>query len=278
MDALKGEETSCSLDKSKEINKTYIISAPKSNASSSASFSGARLTLQRRKTNSKGPELSSDLQDTENQSEPHGKRLTLQRRTRAGSVEKGTPSAPEKKRAWVSSAVLSEPNSARTPGRLALLRSASLRDTESKRAPKDLLPPTNTPCRAAATEKSAVRPAHTVNSATAKVHAAHEQAKATSTPTGKTQFEKLSLKKEVFERLATRDVPKPVSLKQQQHPCMDRQKHLSTDSGKPQASSAKKVALISNQSKNLMMATTTPRSTQVRKTTAQTSSAMVTWS
>uniref|UniRef100_A0A8B9RDG8 Kinesin-like protein KIF14 n=1 Tax=Astyanax mexicanus TaxID=7994 RepID=A0A8B9RDG8_ASTMX len=214
MDALKGEETSCSLDKSnvKEINKTYIISAlnksaPRSNASST-SFSGARLTLQRRKTNSKGPELSSDLQDTENQSEPHGKRLTLQRRTRAGSVDKGTPSADEKKRAWVSSAVLSEPNSARTPGRLALLRSASLRDTESKRAPKDLLQPPNTPCTTAATEKSSTRPAQT-----AKVNAAHDQAKASSTPTGKTQFEKLSLKKEVFERLATRDVPKPVSLK-----------------------------------------------------------------
>ncbi|KAG9266797.1 kinesin-like protein KIF14 isoform X1 [Astyanax mexicanus] len=270
MDALKGEETSCSLDKSnvKEINKTYIISAlnksaPRSNASST-SFSGARLTLQRRKTNSKGPELSSDLQDTENQSEPHGKRLTLQRRTRAGSVDKGTPSADEKKRAWVSSAVLSEPNSARTPGRLALLRSASLRDTESKRAPKDLLQPPNTPCTTAATEKSSTRPAQT-----AKVNAAHDQAKASSTPTGKTQFEKLSLKKEVFERLATRDVPKPVSLKQ--HPCVDRSKHSSTDSGKPQASSSKKVPLINNQSKNLMMAVT-PRSTQVRKTTAQTSS------
>uniref|UniRef100_A0A8B9KD49 Kinesin-like protein KIF14 n=1 Tax=Astyanax mexicanus TaxID=7994 RepID=A0A8B9KD49_ASTMX len=179
MDALKGEETSCSLDKSnvKEINKTYIISAlnksaPRSNASST-SFSGARLTLQRRKTNSKGPD-------------------------------------------------------ARTP------------------APKDLLQPPNTPCTTAATEKSS-----------------------TSTPTGKTQFEKLSLKKEVFERLATRDVPKPVSLKQ--HPCVDRSKHSSTDSGKPQASSSKKVPLINNQSKNLMMAVT-PRSTQVRKTTAQTSS------
>ncbi|XP_072516112.1 kinesin-like protein KIF14 isoform X1 [Salminus brasiliensis] len=250
MDKLKYEETSC-LDKSKEINRTYIISAinqcgPKSSTSSTVSSRG-RLTLQRRKTNSKGAEHTSALENAENHSETHGKPLTLQRRTRTGSVDKGTPSTAEK-RAWVSSAVLSEPNS-RTPGRLALLRSASLRDTDPKRTAKDPLHPVNTAGKPA--EKSA------------KGDVAHDQGKSTSTPTGKTQFEKLSLKKEVFERLAARDFPKPESMKP---PGVERQKQSSTDTGKPVGSgTSTKKPLISQQSRNLMMAT--PRSTQVRKPT-----------
>ncbi|XP_036442255.1 kinesin-like protein KIF14 [Colossoma macropomum] len=257
MDDLKGDEVS-SLDKSKDINKTYIISAmtSKYGERSSIMSSRGRPTLQKRKTSTKGTEHTAALENTENRSDAHGKRLTLQRRTRTGSVDKGTPSAAEK-RAWASSAVLSEPNS-RAPGSLALLRSASLRDTEAKRTAKDVLQLVNTPSKT--TEKVA-RSAQSVGDV------AHDQGKTTSTPTGKTQFQKLSLKKEVFERLAVREVSRSVSVKPHS---VDRPKQSSTEIGKPLVPcTSNKRFLVSSQSRNLMA---TPRSTQVRKTSTQLSS------
>uniref|UniRef100_A0AAR2LZC1 Kinesin-like protein KIF14 n=2 Tax=Pygocentrus nattereri TaxID=42514 RepID=A0AAR2LZC1_PYGNA len=214
MDDLKSDIAS-SLNKSKEINKTYIISAmtSKYGERSSTMSSHGRLTLQKRKTSSKGAEHTA-VENPENRSDSHGKRLTLQRRTRTGSVDK---------------AVLSEPNS-RTPGSLALLRSASLRGTEAK-------------------------------------HVAHDQGKTTSTPTGKTRFEKICLKKEVFERLAVREVSRSVSVKSHG---VDRPKQTSTEIGKPLVPfTSNKKLLSSSQSRNPMA---TPRSTQVRKTSAQLSS------
>uniref|UniRef100_A0AAR2LDL4 Kinesin-like protein KIF14 n=1 Tax=Pygocentrus nattereri TaxID=42514 RepID=A0AAR2LDL4_PYGNA len=219
MDDLKSDIAS-SLNKSKEINKTYIISAmtSKYGERSSTMSSHGRLTLQKRKTSSKGAEHTA-VENPENRSDSHGKRLTLQRRTRTGSVDKGTPSTAEKT-AWAGSAVLSEPNS-RTPGSLALLRSASLRGTEAKRTAKDVLQPVNTPGKT--TEKVA-RSSQSVGDV------AHDQGKTTSTPTGKTRFEKICLKKEVFERLAVREVSRSVSVKSHG---VDRPKQTSTEIGKP---------------------------------------------
>ena len=75
------------------------------------------------------------------------------------------------------------------------------------------------------------------------------------------------MKKEVFERLAVRDVPKSVSTKPHS---MDRQKQSSTETGRPGAPcTSNKKFLVSNQSRNLLA---TPRSTQVRKNTTQMSS------
>ncbi|XP_017557881.2 kinesin-like protein KIF14 [Pygocentrus nattereri] len=256
MDDLKSDIAS-SLNKSKEINKTYIISAmtSKYGERSSTMSSHGRLTLQKRKTSSKGAEHTA-VENPENRSDSHGKRLTLQRRTRTGSVDKGTPSTAEKT-AWAGSAVLSEPNS-RTPGSLALLRSASLRGTEAKRTAKDVLQPVNTPGKT--TEKVA-RSSQSVGDV------AHDQGKTTSTPTGKTRFEKICLKKEVFERLAVREVSRSVSVKSHG---VDRPKQTSTEIGKPLVPfTSNKKLLSSSQSRNPMA---TPRSTQVRKTSAQLSS------
>uniref|UniRef100_A0AAR2JEB3 Kinesin-like protein KIF14 n=1 Tax=Pygocentrus nattereri TaxID=42514 RepID=A0AAR2JEB3_PYGNA len=253
MDDLKSDIAS-SLNKSKEINKTYIISAmtSKYGERSSTMSSHGRLTLQKRKTSSKGAEHTA-VENPENRSDSHGKRLTLQRRTRTGSVDKGTPSTAEKT-AWAGSAVLSEPNS-RTPGSLALLRSASLRGTEAKRTAKDVLQPVNTPGKT--TEKVA-RSSQSVGDV------AHDQGKTTSTPTGKTRFEKICLKKEVFERLAVREVSRSVSVKSHG---VDRPKQTSTEIGKPLVPfTSNKKLLSSSQSRNPMA---TPRSTQVRKTSAQ---------
>ncbi|MCJ8737973.1 hypothetical protein PDJAM_G00030320 [Pangasius djambal] len=209
------KETS-SLSNSKEINKTYIISSLSSRCDEAPS--AGRLTLQRRNTHSRntlgdGQEAS---ENTENQS--HGKRLTLQRRTRAGAGCTAKASHPHtssltEKRAWTCSKILSEPNSRTAPAPAPLpLRSASLRD---------VIKPGNTPAKT--TEKAQ---------------------KTFSTPTGKTQFDRISLKKEVFEKLSAKDQPKLLTPKQTG---VERQKQSSTDpnGGAIPGSANKKFPIIS---------------------------------
>lgn len=227
------EEVS-SLSSSKEINKTYIISTMTSRRDEASNAGAGRLTLQRRNTNSKNA-VGGDYEaceNTENQSQ--GKRLTLQRRTRAGSTDKGSrphPSGMTEKRAWTSSKILSEPNS-RT-GSAPPVRSASLR---LKNSTKDIIKPVNTP--GGTTEK---------------------EQKTFSTPTGKTQFERISLKKEVFEKLSVKDPPKVLTPKQTG---VERQKQSSAESsGGPIPGSANKKFPIISQNRSAISNT--------RKTTTQ---------
>lgn len=181
-----------SLGSSKEVNRTYIISSLTSRRDE-ASTSG-RLTLQRRTTNNKntGAGEQEASENTENQ-QSQGKRLTLQRRTRAGSTDKGShphTSTVTEKRAWTSSKVLSEPNS-RTGSVPLPLRSASLRERGLLNSTKDV----NTPVKT-----------------TEKVKNTDREQKTFLTPTGKTQFERISVKKEVFEKLSAKDPPKLLKL------------------------------------------------------------------
>ncbi|XP_066503711.1 kinesin-like protein KIF14 [Hoplias malabaricus] len=226
MDDSRGVETS-SLDKSKEINRTYVISAVTSTGSLPRG-----LSLQKRKTN----KHTVVQDDEENRSERSSKTLTLQRRTRTGSVDKGT-----EKRPWTNSSVLSEPNS-----RTALLRSESLRAAENKGTSKDSPQLPNTPRKT------------TGKISTARVE---DQSKTSSTPTGKTQFEKLSFKKQVFERLAGNvSNPKPV-----RHVVLEKTKHSSAETGRsldPASVHSNRKLLNNSQSRNMGP---TPRS-QVRKT------------
>lgn len=179
------EKEASSLSNSKEINKTYIISTLTTRCDEAPS--AGRLTLQRRNSkNTVGGDLGAS-ENTENR-ESHGKRLTLQRRTRAGagSADKGShphTSTMNQKRPWTSSKILSEPNS--REGSSGLLRSASLRENGLKTSVKDAAKPVNTPGKSAQKAQSTGR-----------------EQKTFSTPTGKTQFERISLKKEVFEKLS----------------------------------------------------------------------------
>ncbi|KAG7327749.1 hypothetical protein KOW79_009355 [Hemibagrus wyckioides] len=182
-----------SLGNSKEINKTYIISTLTNRRDEASSAS--RLTLQRRNTNNKST-VAGDQEASENTEnlQSDGKRLTLQRRTRAGAGSTGKASHPHtstmtEKRAWTSAKVLSEPNS-RT-GSVPPLRSASLRERGLKNSTKDAIKPVSTPVKCIEKAKSTDREQKTV-----------------STPTGKTQFERISVKKEVFEKLSAKDQPK----------------------------------------------------------------------
>ncbi|XP_041133033.1 kinesin-like protein KIF14 [Polyodon spathula] len=82
-----------SLDKSKEINKTYVVSAGKRfGGTPGTPRSEGRLTLQRRKPDCKGEQNDKEPDENdENKVEVPEKRLTLQRRTRTGSVDKSSP-------------------------------------------------------------------------------------------------------------------------------------------------------------------------------------------
>lgn len=232
------KEEISSLSNSKEINKTYIISTLTSRCDEVSNAGPGLLTLQRRNTNSKTT-MGGDHEACENtENQRQGKRLTLQRRTRAGSTDKGSHPHPHlpppqhtsgmtEKRAWTSSKILSEPNS-RT-GSAPPLRCASLK---LKNSTKEIIKPVNT--SGGTIEK---------------------EQKTFSTPTGKTQFERISLKKEVFERLSTKDQSK--ALKQSG---VERQKQSSGDL--IPGSANKKFPIISQNRSTIsnMRKTTTPLS------------------
>uniref|UniRef100_A0A6Q2XVY1 Kinesin-like protein KIF14 n=1 Tax=Esox lucius TaxID=8010 RepID=A0A6Q2XVY1_ESOLU len=139
----KGGDSS-SLDKSKMINTTYVVSAlSKSGGQRNGSPAPGRLTLQRRKTGNGTPVVE--------------KRLTLQRRNRTGSIDKSagcdiSKATEGSRQHWVSgtdphqSKVLSESNP-RTPGSAGVLRSFSLRETTSKSKPGEVVSLLNKPTK-----------------------------------------------------------------------------------------------------------------------------------
>ncbi|KAL1023324.1 hypothetical protein UPYG_G00039250 [Umbra pygmaea] len=211
------------VDESKALNKTqqrtptYVVSA----WSKSGGPGSGRLTLQRRKTGANGDKTTSEntMEVTQNNTPVTEKRLTLQRRTRTGSIDKNesndmSKAAERSRHRLVSSStecppskVLSESNS-RTPGGAAVLRSFSLRETPSNKSDVHV---SKTPakverCASRFTVKQA--PATSQLDVTAK-----DQTKTFSTPTRKTPFEKITAKKDAFERLAGKVAPKAVVLK-----------------------------------------------------------------
>ncbi|XP_051977519.1 kinesin-like protein KIF14 [Xyrauchen texanus] len=176
---MEGEITS-SFNKTKEINRTYVISALtkcEENTLKTPSSHG-RLTLQRKHSsrNTASNYEGTKQENTENQSTD--KRLTLQRRTRTGSMNR--------------TKVLSEPNP--SPCVSAEVRSSA----------KEIHKTINTP---------GITPRGAQKSGSEKEDATQYGGKTVSTPTRKTQFEKLSVKRDVFERLAGRDAPRPAPIK-----------------------------------------------------------------
>nr|XP_055074215.1 kinesin-like protein KIF14 [Misgurnus anguillicaudatus] len=171
MDGSKAEETASSFNKTKDINRTYVITSLTKcgeNAPKSISHSG-RLTLQRKPSS----KITSNHQkETTQENQTPEKRLTLQRRTRTGSMTR--------------TKVLSEPNTTPSTG----VRSSS----------KEIHKAINTPGK-------------TLKTSLEKAGPTPVGVKTVSTPTRRTQFEKLSIKRDVFENLAGKETPRPVSLK-----------------------------------------------------------------
>lgn len=189
-------DDSRSSDKSHPINKTYVIPAmSKSGGGGTHTPYRGRLTLQRRSRRKTGAEAADKTVSESSQDE---KRLTLQRRTRTRtpSMDKGVRRPREVNGAEPQQTpkVLIEPNG-RTP---VLIRSKSFK---SESRAKDRLP--NTQGQAA----SSKTPSRCPSSAHRQL--LEEQAQTFKTPTKKTPFERIAAKRDVFEKLAQKEAPRP---------------------------------------------------------------------
>lgn len=207
----KGERTSgesvCddsrSSDKSRSINRTYVISAmSKSGGGGDGPHTPyrGRLTLQRRSRRKTGAEAADKtVSDSSHNCTPAApeKRLTLQRRTRTPSMGKGMGRQREVSGTdpQQTPKVLSEPNG-RTP---VLIRSMSLK-SESRGKDKDATSQ-GKPARSKT-------PSRCPSAAQAR-QLLEEQAQTFKTPTKKTPFEKIAAKRDVFERLAKKEAHRP---------------------------------------------------------------------
>ncbi|XP_016382604.1 kinesin-like protein KIF14 [Sinocyclocheilus rhinocerous] len=217
MDGSKEIETTSSFNKTKEINRTYVVSALTKcgeNAFKTPS-SGARLTLQRKPSRT----TANHHEETTQENQRGEKRLTLQRRTRTK--------------------VLTEPNPA---------------PSSAKETHKTI----KTPGKTWSAQKTSSE----------KVSATHDEGKPVSTPTRRTQFEKLSVKRDVFERLAGKDASRPASSK---HTTAGRQKppQMSTETAKSTCGATGEKVQIGGLNRHMTPAS---RSAQVRRPTALMSS------
>uniref|UniRef100_UPI0037E9B30F kinesin-like protein KIF14 n=1 Tax=Semicossyphus pulcher TaxID=241346 RepID=UPI0037E9B30F len=194
-------EDSRSSDNSRQVNRTYVVASAlsKSGSGQQTPYRG-RLTLQRRSRRKTGAEAADKtmVEGSQNTTPAPEKRLTLQRRTRTPSMDKstlrqrgvsGTGPQPTPK-------ILSEPNG-RTPG---VFRSVSLRETAPKSKGGDSVAYVEPQGRHSKTPSS-------VSSSISR-HLG-DQAQTFKTPTKKTPFEKIAAKRDVFERLAGKETPKP---------------------------------------------------------------------
>lgn len=178
-------DASLMSDKSQQINRTYVVSAASKSSSGQHTPHRGRLTLQRRsRRNTRAEATEKTMTDSsQNSTAAPEKRLTLQRRPGAPSVEKRVHVQPGLQQ---SHKVLSEPNG-RQP---VLFRSVSLKETR-----KDL--------------ENAGRPVHTPYAC----RQLEDQAQTFKTPTKKTPFERIAAKRDVFEKLAMKEIPKPAAVK-----------------------------------------------------------------
>ncbi|XP_034035899.1 kinesin-like protein KIF14 [Thalassophryne amazonica] len=181
------EEHSKLSDKSRTMNRTYVISALSESIGGQQTSHRAQLTLQRRSKRKTGAETMDNVEKTP----AVEKRLNLQRRTRTPSTGKsasrqrglsGTDMNPTSK-------VPSEANG-RTP---TVFRSASLKE------------PVN-----AATHGRFVHSKTPSSSFT--VRQAEDKAQTFKTPTRKTPFQKIAARRDVFERLAGKEAPSPAAV------------------------------------------------------------------
>ncbi|XP_041863265.1 kinesin-like protein KIF14 isoform X2 [Melanotaenia boesemani] len=194
-------------DKSRLVNRTYVISALSKSGSGQQTPYRGRLTLQRRSRRKTRAETADNTmtESSQNTTPAPEKRLTLQRRTRTPSMDKsarvqrgvsGAGHQPTPK-------ILSEPNG-RTPG---LFRSTSLRETASKRKGPEA------ESRAEIQKNLGHIKASYSSSSSSSSRQLEDQAQTFKTPTKKTPFEKIAARRDVFEKLACKEVPKTVVVK-----------------------------------------------------------------
>ncbi|KAM3876365.1 kinesin-like protein KIF14 [Diretmus argenteus] len=206
-------DDSRSWDKSREINRTYVVS---SGGGQRTAYRG-RLTLHRRsrKTVAENAEKTSMTENTQNTTTTPApeKRLTLQRRTGSRSVDKSISDTGKDARGTrgvtgpqQTPKVLIELNG-KTTGSASLSRSVSLRETALKSKAREAASPADAPGRLAQKMPTTTRPlGHRLK--------LEDQSKNVSTPTRKTRFEGIAAKKNVFEKLlAGEEVPSAAAAK-----------------------------------------------------------------
>lgn len=180
-----------SSEKSRQATRYYVTHALSKSGSSQLTPNRGRLTLQRRSRRKSRAETAEKtmLESSKNSSTPAPeKRLTLQRRTRTPSMDKTRVSVRQP-----TPKALSDSNG-RTP---VLFRSTSLKETDSK---SNKLAETSS--------LSSVRSKTSFTST-----ASEDQSQIFKTPNRKTPFSKIAAKRDVFERLACKEVPKVVAVK-----------------------------------------------------------------
>ncbi|XP_029551324.1 kinesin-like protein KIF14 isoform X2 [Salmo trutta] len=271
---VKSDDTR-SLDKTKELNTTCVISGlSKSRGQKNDIPVLGRLALQRRKTGANGDKTRSEntMDMTPNSTPASEKTLSLQRRTRTGSIDKSAGNDMSKaegsRQRWVSgtdsnqSKGLSESNP-RTTGNAGVLQSFSLRDTSSKsqsREAVNLL--LNTPTKGVERFPSRFAPKQPATPGKVDVTKPEDQTKTFSTPTRKTPFEKITAKKDAFERLAGKKGQKVVAVKTTSLERLKKHAQVTVEAAKPGATHRSKKFPLSSQGANV--ASTFPP-TQVRK-------------
>uniref|UniRef100_A0A671Z4S1 Kinesin-like protein KIF14 n=1 Tax=Sparus aurata TaxID=8175 RepID=A0A671Z4S1_SPAAU len=178
-------EDSRSSDKSRQVNRTYVVSALSKSGSGQQTPGRGRLTLQRRSRRRTAEKTM--VESSHNSTPAPEKRLTLQRRTRTPSMDKS---------------VLSEPNAA------AKVEAQAHSKTPSSSTSRQL----------------------------------QDQAQTFKTPTKKTPFEKIAARRDVFERLAAKEVPKPVAVKSAS---LERPKSRAQQAGDAKPVAAPRVSKVS---------------------------------
>ncbi|XP_047442562.1 kinesin-like protein KIF14 [Mugil cephalus] len=190
-----GEESRLSDNRSRVVNRTYVVSAMSKVGTGQHTPHRHRLTLQRRSRRKTGAEEKTMGESSQDTTPAPEKRLTLQRRTRTPSADKSALGRREVGGAGPQPKVLGEPNG-RTPG---IFRSASLRETSAKTKGVDTATHVGTQ----------VKLAHDRTPSSIGKHL-EDQAHIFKTPTKKTPFERIAAKRDVFERLAGKEAPKQV--------------------------------------------------------------------
>ncbi|RXM28338.1 Kinesin-like protein KIF14 [Acipenser ruthenus] len=213
-------QSSLTLDKSKEINKTYVVSAGKRfGGTPGTPRSEGRLTLQRRKTDYKGAQNEKEPDENdENKVEVPEKRLTLQRRTRTGSIDKSSPEKDKiitEKQGEITSLgsqqqannkVLFVPDTgSKTLQVTSVQRSGSLRDPLSKFTPRTKPAPSTPGQSAGKVGEKPIKSYQTVSAESALnkcvVPKAEGLNKLTSTPTKRTPVAKVNAKDTMRESI-----------------------------------------------------------------------------
>ncbi|XP_030290003.1 kinesin-like protein KIF14 [Sparus aurata] len=220
-------EDSRSSDKSRQVNRTYVVSALSKSGSGQQTPGRGRLTLQRRSRRRTAEKTM--VESSHNSTPAPEKRLTLQRRTRTPSMDKSAHGQRGVSGAGLQTTpkVLSEPNG-RTP---SLFRSISLRESATKGQRRETT---------AAAKVEAQAHSKTPSSSTSRQ--LQDQAQTFKTPTKKTPFEKIAARRDVFERLAAKEVPKPVAVKSAS---LERPKSRAQQAGDAKPVAAPRVSKVS---------------------------------